>query len=53
MIKISKQEAFDMRKICGQEAVKKSYSKHPTYYLVESKENLRSLNKYRYNKTIK
>ena len=53
MIRITKQEAFDMRKICGLDSVKKSYSKHPTYYLVELKENLRKLNEYRNNKIIK
>lgn len=53
MISITKIEGFAMREICGFDAVKKSYSKHPTYYLVESKENLKKLNEYRKNKLIK
>ena len=36
-----------MRKLLGDENVKKSYSKHPTYYLIESKLNLICLEKYR------
>lgn len=36
-----------MRKLLGDENVKKSYSKHPTYYLIESRYNLKCLDKYR------
>lgn len=41
MIRISKEEAFAMRKIVGEQYVKKSYSKHPTYYLVEEHDEYR------------
>ena len=44
---ITKNEAFEMRKLLGDENVKKSYSKHPTYYLIESRNNLKCLDKYR------
>jgi hypothetical protein len=53
MIKITKTEAFAMREICGQQAVKKTYSKHPTYYLVEDKRFLSELRKYRQSLTNK
>lgn len=44
IIKISKEDAFYMRRHGYSEAVKKSKSKHPTYYLVEEPDN------YRYDK---
>lgn len=47
MLKISKNEAFAMRKICGSGSVKKTYSKHPTYYLVQTKKNMDALLKFR------
>ena len=50
MLKITKQEAFQMRKILGEEYVKKSYSKHPSYYLVELPFTLAALDKYRNGK---
>lgn len=53
LITISKQEAFEMRKILGMENVRKSYSSHPTYYLVETRNNLRALDKYRKSKIVK
>ena len=49
---ITKQEAFEMRKVIGSENVKKSKSRHPKYYLVESKYNLNALRKYRNSKTL-
>ena len=52
IIKITKKEAFEMRKVLGEENVKKTYSKHPTYYLVETKYNLRCLEKYRKNHIV-
>ena len=50
MLKITKQEAFQMRKILGEEYVKKSYSKHPSYYLVELPFTLAALDTYRNGK---
>lgn len=38
LIKISKSDAEYMRKYVGEKYVKKSYSKHPTYYLVEERD---------------
>ena len=35
MIKITKNDAFAMRELGFGYAVKRTYSKHPTYYLVE------------------
>lgn len=49
---ITKQEAFEMRKRLGEENVKKSKSRHPKYYLIESKYNLNTLMKYRKSKTL-
>lgn len=42
-----------MRKLLGYDEVKKSYSSHPKYYLVESPYNLRELEKYRNSKIVK
>lgn len=53
ILEISKQEAFDMRKIVGESNVLKSHSRHAKYYLVESSYNLRALNKYRKSKLVK
>ena len=53
ILEISKQEAFDMRKIVGESNVLKSHSRHAKYYLVESNYNLRALNKYRKSKLVK
>lgn len=47
ILQINRQEAFAMRKIVGMDEVKKTYSKRPTYFLVESKNNLKELEKYR------
>lgn len=44
LVKISKSDAFAMRKLVGEEYVKKSHSKHPTYYLVEEHDE------YQFNK---
>lgn len=41
IIKISKEDAFYMRKNGYGEHVKKSKSKHPTYYLVEEPDTYR------------
>lgn len=49
---ISKKEAFEMRKICGEKNVKKSHSRNPKYYLVENPKNLQALEKYRKSITI-
>lgn len=46
MIKISKQEAFYMRNMGFEEFVKKSFSKSPTYFLVEETEDVYKWNKY-------
>lgn len=42
-----------MRKMLGEKNVKKSYSKHPSYYLVETPYNLRRLDKYRKQHIVK
>lgn len=44
---ISKSEALAMRNICGNDSVKKTYSRYPKYYLVETFDNLKALEKYR------
>ena len=49
---ISKQEAFVMRRILGLEQVKQSRSRHPKYYLVESKRNLIELSKFQKMKIL-
>lgn len=46
MIKISKREAFYMRNMGFEEFVKKSFSKSPTYFLVEETEDVYKWNKY-------
>lgn len=53
MVKITKQEAFYMRDIVGNEYIKKTYSKHPTYYLVEDKTTMKKLREYREARTVK
>lgn len=50
---ISKQEALVMRKVLGNENVKKSKSRYPKYYLVETKYNLYALAKYQKSKILK
>lgn len=45
MVKISKKEALIMREKGYGEFVKKTFSKHPSYFLVEEKENI-----YRYER---
>jgi len=52
MLKITKSEAFIMRKELGETAVKKTYSKHPSYYLVESPRNMKTLDAYRKATTL-
>jgi hypothetical protein len=49
---INKTEAFAMRKLVGNENVKKTYSGHSKYYLVESYNNLKALDKYRKSKIV-
>ena len=41
-----------MRKLVGNENVKKTYSGHAKYYLVESYNNLKALDKYRKSKIV-
>lgn len=41
-----------MRKVLGEENVKKSKSRHPKYYLVETKYNLNALAKYQKSKIL-
>lgn len=50
---INKTEAFAMRKFLGDENVKKTYSGHAKYYLVESYQNLKALKNYRNEKIVK
>lgn len=42
-----------MRKLIGEEYVKKSYSRHPSYYLVEDKKAVTTLKKYQKSKIAK
>ena len=49
---ITKQEAFKLREQGLQNYVKRSKSRHPKYYLVESKKALDALEKYRKSKTV-
>lgn len=49
---INKTEAFAMRKLVGNENVKQTYSGHSKYYLVESYNNLKALDKYRKSKIV-
>ena len=49
---INKTEAFAMRKLVGNENVKKTYSGHSKYYLVESYQNLKALSNYRKSKIV-
>ena len=44
---ITKAEAFAMRKIVGEDKVKKSYSGNPHYYLVEDYAAMNALKEYR------
>lgn len=44
---ITKNEAFVMRKIVGEDKVKKSYSGNPHYYLVEDYVAMNALKEYR------
>ena len=41
-----------MRKLVGNENVKKTYSGNSKYYLVESYQNLKALDKYRKSKIV-
>jgi hypothetical protein len=49
---INKTEAFAMRKLIGKENVKKTYSGHAKYYLVEDDQNLKALSDYRKSKIV-
>ena len=51
MIKITNTEAEYMRGAGYQNLVRKTYSKHPTYYLVETPRAIRELKNYQ-NKKI-
>lgn len=53
IIPITKNEAFAMRKILGNESVKKSHSRNPKYYIVESKNNLQTLYQFQKSKIVK
>ena len=53
MLLITKNEAFAMREQGFKNYVKKSASRHPKYYLVESDKALNALRKYRQSKIIK
>ncbi len=52
MLEITKSEAFAMRKQLGAVNVKKSYSKNPKYYLVESNKNIKCLTQYRKERVL-
>lgn len=41
-----------MKKVIAEKDVKKSYTKHPKYYLVDRRDNLQILKEYRNSKTI-
>lgn len=49
---INKTEAFAMRKLIGKENIKKTYSGHAKYYLVEDDQNLKALSDYRKSKIV-
>ena len=49
---ITKQEAFKLIEQGLQNYVKRSKSRHPKYYLVESKKALDALEKYRESKMV-
>lgn len=51
MIKITNEEAEYMRERGYKNLVRKTYSKHPTYYLVEAPRAVRELRNYQ-NKRI-
>ena len=53
MIKITNDEASYLRANGVGKFIKKSYTKHPTYYLVESNRALVVLNKYREMRVVK
>lgn len=49
---ITKNEAFAMRKIVGEDKVKKSYSGNPHYYLVEDTHAVKTLEDFRKNHIV-
>lgn len=49
---ITKNEAFAMRKIVGEDKVKKSYSGNPHYYLVEDSHTTKALEDFRKNHIV-
>ena len=51
MIKITETEAEYMREVGYKNCVKKSFTKHPTYYLVETPRAVNELRRYQ-NKRI-
>ena len=53
MVLITKHEAFAIRDQGLQKYVKKSASRHPKYYLVESQKALNALDQYRRSKIVK
>lgn len=53
MIKITNDEANYLRANGVGRFIKKSYTKHPTYYLVEASRALAVLNKYRESRVVK
>ena len=50
---ISKTEAFAMRKLVGEDKVKKTYTNNPHYYLVEDGHAIKVLKDYRKNHIVK
>lgn len=54
MIQISKDEAEAMRKICGNRALQHTWNKrYRHYFLVENPRNIKALEEYRKQRTIK
>lgn len=47
MVKISKDEAFQLRKILKPGNIHQTHTRYPHYYMVESNYNFRKLNKIR------
>lgn len=53
ILKITKRDAFFMRSIGYGEYINKSYSRKPTYYLVEERNALKAYKKYRDSLIVK
>ena len=50
MVKISKAEAFELRKVLKDGNIHQTHTRYPHYYMVESKYNLRKLDRIRSKK---